>query len=131
MFRAALQVGNLDHAVAFYTKLLGVEGRPVAGTRHYFDCGPVILALIDASSESGAAKTGPEDLYFAVDDLEAVHARAIELDCLSKADVHGEPAGEPIVRPWRERSFYVEDPDGNGLCFVDATTLFTGRRPPA
>jgi hypothetical protein len=31
------------------------------------------------------------------------------------------------VRPWRERSFYVFDPDGNGLCFVDETTVVTGR----
>ncbi len=37
-------------------------------------------------------------VYFAVSDLEAVH----------------------------ERSFYAVDPWGNGLCFVDDTTLFTG-----
>jgi hypothetical protein len=33
-----------------------------------------------------------------------------------------------IVRPWGERCFYAFDPFGNGLCFVDETTLFTGRR---
>jgi hypothetical protein len=32
-----------------------------------------------------------------------------------------------VVRPWGERSFYVKDPWGNGLCFVDEKTLFTGR----
>ena len=32
-----------------------------------------------------------------------------------------------IVRPWGERSFYAFDPFGNGLCFVDETTVFTGR----
>jgi hypothetical protein len=26
-----------------------------------------------------------------------------------------------------ERSFYVHDPWGNGLCFVDENTLFTGK----
>lgn len=30
------------------------------------------------------------------------------------------------VRPWGERSFYCRDPFGNGLCFVDEKTLFTG-----
>jgi hypothetical protein len=30
-------------------------------------------------------------------------------------------------RPWGERSFYAHDPWGNGLCFVDETTLFTGK----
>ena len=36
-------------------------------------------------------------------------------------------AGQIVVRPWGERSFYVEDPWSNGLCFVDEKTLFTGR----
>ena len=36
-------------------------------------------------------------------------------------------AGLIVTRPWGERSFYVNDPSGNGLCFVDETTLFTGR----
>jgi len=36
-------------------------------------------------------------------------------------------AGEIVKRPWGELSFYVEDPWGNGLCFVDETTLFTGK----
>jgi hypothetical protein len=49
------------------------------------------------------------------------------LDCLSDDDVHGASAGEIVVRPWGERSFYAEDLWGNGLCFVDDKTLFTGR----
>ena len=56
-----------------------------------------------------------------------VHARARGLKCLSKEDVHGEPAGEIVKRPWGERSFYARDPFQNRLCFVDAQTLFTGR----
>jgi hypothetical protein len=48
------------------------------------------------------------------------------LGALSKADVHGESAGDVVRRPWGERSFYAYDPGGNGLCFVDAKTLFTG-----
>jgi hypothetical protein len=49
------------------------------------------------------------------------------LNCLSRDDVHGEAAGKIVKRPWGELSFYVEDPWGNGLCFVDEQTLFTGK----
>jgi len=39
----------------------------------------------------------------------------------------GLPMGQIAVRPWGEWSFYLSDPFGNPLCFVDAATLFTGR----
>ena len=69
----------------------------------------------------------PDYIYFAVNDVESFHARARKLNCLSTEDVHGDSAGDLVTRPWGERSFYVHDPWGNGLCFVDETTLFTGR----
>jgi hypothetical protein len=87
----------------------------------------VILALVDVTAEGEKAKPLPDYIYFAVGDLEQAHARATELGCLSTDDVHGASAGDIIVRPWGERSFYVADPWGNGLCFVDQNTLFTGR----
>ena len=37
------------------------------------------------------------------------------------------PIVEIVKRPWGELSFYAEDPWGNGLCFVDEKTLFTGK----
>ena len=125
IFRIILEVGDLDRATEFYARLLDTEGRSVGGGRVYFDCGPMILALL---KPEGAPTPIPEYLYFAVDDLEAFHARAKDLDALSKESVHGESAAEIVVRPWRERSFYAFDPWGNGLCFVDDQTLFTGRR---
>jgi catechol 2,3-dioxygenase-like lactoylglutathione lyase family enzyme len=125
IFRIILEVGDLDRATDFYSRLLGTEGRPVGGGRIYFDCGPMTLALL---KPEGTPSPIPEYLYFAVDDLEAFHARAKDLDALSKEAVHGESAAEIVVRPWRERSFYAFDPWGNGLCFVDDKTLFTGRR---
>ena len=131
LYRIILQVDNLDRAEEFYGKLLGDRGRRIPrGARHYFDCGTVILALVDVTAE-GMVKAQPKPLpdyvYFAVDNVEAYHQRARELNCLSNEDVHGEPAGEIVVRPWHERSFYAFDPWGNGLCFVDENTLFTGR----
>ena len=127
LYRIILQVDNLDKAEEFYGTLLDDRGRRIPrGSRHYFDCGPVILALVDVTSES-EPKPLPDYIYFSVNDLEAVHQRARELGCLSTEDVHGASAGEIVRRPWGERSFYAYDPWGNGLCFVDENTLFTGK----
>ena len=111
-------------AARFYSSLLGIEGRSIQGARYYFDCGPVILALV--GPEESPARPNPDDIYFSVTDLDAVHARATQLQCLAKGEVHGAPAGNIVVRPWGERSFYAVDPDGNELCFVESGTVFTG-----
>jgi hypothetical protein len=52
--------------------------------------------------------------------------RAAQLGCLDEGKVHGAPAGQPVVRPWGERSFYAADPWRNPLCFVEAGTAYTG-----
>jgi catechol 2,3-dioxygenase-like lactoylglutathione lyase family enzyme len=128
LFRIILQVDDLDKAEEFYGKLLDDRGRRIPyASRHYIDCGPVILALVDPTPGGEEAKPLPDKIYFAVSDLEKVYSRASQLECLSSDDVHGASAGEIVVRPWGERSFYVYDPWGNGLCFVDENTLFTGR----
>jgi catechol 2,3-dioxygenase-like lactoylglutathione lyase family enzyme len=131
LYRIILQVDNLDQAEEFYGKLLGDRGwRIPRGSRHYIDCGPVILALVDVNGEGIPGlepKPLPDYIYFAVSDVEAVYQRAQELQCLSTEDVHGESAGDLVKRPWGERSFYAHDPWGNGLCFVDENTLFTGK----
>lgn len=128
LFRVVLQVSDLDKASEFYAKLLDDEGRRIPrGSRHYFDCGPVTLAVVDVSAGGEEAKPIPDYIYFSVADLQSVYDRARALNCLSKEDVHGEPAGQTVKRPWGELSFYVEDPWGNGLCFVDEQTLFTGK----
>ncbi|MGE5414941.1 MAG: VOC family protein [Syntrophomonadaceae bacterium] len=124
IFRVALEVADAAKAARFYARLLGIEGRAVGGGRHYFDCGGVILALVEVERP----EPSPENLYFAVDDLAAAHARARSLRCVSKEKVHGEAGGAIVERPWGERSFYAADRDGNLLCFVDRRTLFTGRR---
>jgi catechol-2,3-dioxygenase len=127
-FRTVLQVSDLDKATDFYSKLLDDEGRRIPrGSRHYFDCGPVILALVDVTAGGDDPKPIPDYIYFAVRDLQAVHDRARALNCLSGDDVHGAAAGEIVKRPWGELSFYIEDPWGNGLCFVGEKTLFTGK----
>lgn len=127
LFRILLEVDGIDHAVELYSTLLDNPGRRIHGGRHYFDCGDVILGFVDVGPSAREARRTSEYIYFAVADLEAVHQRATALGCLSDEDVHGESAGAIVVRPWGERSFYVLDPFGNRLCFVDETTLYTGR----
>jgi catechol 2,3-dioxygenase-like lactoylglutathione lyase family enzyme len=130
IFRLLLPARNLEEARQFYESLLATRARTVAGGRVYFDCGPVILGILDYSSRKGSDLSIPtEAVYFATDDLEEVHRRAVGLDCLSTERIHDDPTqpmGGIVVRPWGERSFYAEDPSGNPLCFVDDRTLFTG-----
>ena len=129
LFRIALQVADLDQASAFYAKLLDDPGIPIPrGSRHYFNCGGVILALVDVAKGAGEKpRPTPDYIYFAVNNLEEVFERAQALNCLAQDRYHDQEAGAIVKRPWGELSFYVEDPWGNGLCFVDERTLFTGQ----
>jgi predicted enzyme related to lactoylglutathione lyase len=122
LFRLNVEVGDIDRAAAFYGGLLGIEARPQMGSRVYLAAGPVTLQVVQVAEPHRAAKA----LYFAVADLDAAHARAAALDCLSSETVHGTSAGEPAVRPWGERSFYADDPWGNPLCFVEEGTIYAG-----
>jgi len=105
--------------------LLGAVGRKQAGSRCYFECGEVTLQVLDVSAV-GRPHPLPKALYFTVNDLDAVFARAQTLGCLSAEGVHGAPGGAIAVRPWGERSFYAEDLWGNPLCFVEAGTVYAG-----
>jgi predicted enzyme related to lactoylglutathione lyase len=125
LFRLNVEVGDLDQAVAFYGKLFGLEGRKQAGSRCYFTCGPVTLQVVDVSS-AGKPHPAAKALYFTVEDLDAIWARAKALGCLSREDVHGVSGGAISVRPWGERSFYAEDKWQNPLCFVEAGTIYPG-----
>ena len=129
LFRVIMPVGDLDTAVRFYATLLDQPGMRVSGGRHYFRCGPVVLAVY---SPAGDGDTTPPranvgHVYFSSADLEACFARAKAVGGLSReVGDGGLPMGEIAKRPWGERSFYVDDPFGNPLCFVDSATLFRG-----
>ena len=122
LFRINVEVGDVDAAARDWGALLGLAGRPQAGSRVYFTAGAVTLQVVEVQPVHPAAKA----LYFLVDDLDDVYARAKKLGWLSKESVHGEPGGEISVRPWGERSFYVEDTWGNPLCFVQTGTTYPG-----
>lgn len=123
-FRMNIEVGDLDQAIDFYGKLLGVEGRKQPGNRVYYDAGPVTLQVLNVAPRT--PHTAAKALYFTVTDLEAAFERAKALGCLSQESVHDAPGGGIVVRPWGERSFYAEDPWKNPLCFVEEGTVYTG-----
>jgi predicted enzyme related to lactoylglutathione lyase len=121
-FRMNIEVGDLTAAQRFYETLLNTQGRGQAGQRFYINAGPVAFQVVASANPHAAAKA----LYFTVTDLDAIHARASSLDALSNEMVHGLQAGDVSVKPWGERSFYVNDPWGNQLCFVEAGTVYAG-----
>jgi catechol 2,3-dioxygenase-like lactoylglutathione lyase family enzyme len=130
VFRVLLPAHDLAESKRFYEALLGSRGRSVAGGRIYFDCGPVILGLLDSSAVDEEGRPHfPESLYFTTNDVKEIHRRAEKLACLDSGLIHNDPAnpaGEIVVRPWGELSFYAHDPAGNPLCFVSDRTKFTG-----
>ena len=133
LFRVILPVTDIARAATFYEAVLGSKGMRVSNGRHYFDCGGVILACFDphADGDPQDPQPNPEWLYFAVDDIEATYAACQKAGAtLAPGDVHGDPAGQIARRPWGERSFYVHDPFGNRICFVDEASTFKGGRPP-
>jgi uncharacterized glyoxalase superfamily protein PhnB len=121
LFRVILPVSEIALAERFYSQVLGMPGKRVSPGRLYFDCGGVILACYDpkADGDSHAATPNPDYVYLAVGDLEIVFQRASVAGC--------QWIEEKIeTRPWGERSFYLRDPFGNPVCFVDENTVFRG-----
>jgi catechol 2,3-dioxygenase-like lactoylglutathione lyase family enzyme len=132
LFRVIMPVTNIDEAAKFYTTLFDQPGFRISNGRHYFDCGGVILAIYDptADGDRTAVRSNPQWVYFAVPDLEAVFARAEQVGGLSKETGDGRlPMGGIARRPWGERSFYMHDPWGNPLCFVDEASVYRGGPP--
>ena len=122
IYRVILPVTDIEKATCFYRELLGQPGQRVSGGRHYFDCGGVILACFDPRSDDDDfdAQPNPDHIYFAVPDIDAMFELASRLNCQ-------EIELNVMVRPWGERSFYLKDPFGNPICFVDERTVFTGQ----
>jgi predicted enzyme related to lactoylglutathione lyase len=132
LFRVIMPVTDIDAATGFYSALLAQPGFRVSNGRHYFECGGVILAVYDAMADGDrqAVRNNAEHVYFAVPDLEAVFTRAEQTGGLSKETGDGGlPMGQIARRPWGERSFYMHDPSGNPICFVDAQSIFKGGPP--
>ena len=130
LYRVIVPVADVESASRFYSTLLGQAGARVSPGRHYFTCGDVTLALYSPAADGDPRTPRPnfDHVYFAVDDLEEIFRRAEQLGALSAEIGDGRlPMGRIALRPWGERSFYLQDPFGNPLCVVDSATLFTGK----
>ena len=123
LYRVIVPVSNIEAAAQFYAGVLGVDGERVSSGRHYFDCGGTILACFDphADGDDFDARPNPDYVYFAVDDLEAVFARAKLAGCTEIDE-------KIVTQPWGEQMFYARDPFGNPIAFVDRATVFTGKK---
>jgi len=128
LYRVLVPVKNIDDAEHFYGNVLQMPGERVSPGRHYFDCEGTILACFDpqADGDGFPPKPRPEEIYIAVTDLEAIYERCQTFHAEFSSQLNdGQALGEIHYRPWGERSFYVKDPFGNHLCFVDKETVFT------
>ena len=121
LYRLMVPVPDLEAGVAFYARLIGDEGERVSSDRHYFPCGPAVLAVVTPTAEGRTFQPNPEWTYLAFDDVDAA------LDLVRTAE-GARVASEVEVQPWGERSAYAYDPFDNGLCLVQQGTEFTGGR---
>jgi len=119
LYRVIVPVADIDKGQVFYEAVLGITGTRVSPERHYFDCEGTILALYDpVRFNEHRFRANPENIYLAVDDLRVQLDRALAAGAELTADIE--------AKPWGETSFYVLDPFGNEICFVDRKTVFTG-----
>lgn len=123
LFRVVLPVSDIDSAARFYSIILDRPGERVSPGRHYFNFSGTVLALFDprADGDSFDPRPNQEPIYLAVSGLKSYLKRG-RLTGYVPLDVEIEE------RPWGETSFYITDPFGNRVCFVDRRTVFTGQR---
>lgn len=103
-----LVVSDMARSFAFYDALgfrLRYGGPAASFTSFELSDGYVNLAAGDAAPATG---WGRVILY--VDDVDAMHARALEAGF--------EPEAAPRDAPWGERYFHLRDPDGHELSFA-------------
>lgn len=125
LYRIILPVGNIEKAAQFYSSLLGMSGERVSPGRHYFNLEGTILACYDpkADGDDGDPQWKMHDnqyIYIAVDNLEETFQTLQGLNPLMMDDTIEK-------MPWGERLFYLNDPWGNPVCFVERSTIFSGR----
>lgn len=122
LFRIVIPVDDLEVGVSFYSAVFGVSGKRVSPGRHYFSSGQATVCIYSAIEDGDPERVGPNPtpMYFLSTDVEEIFERVKLIPGLRVI-------GDLATRPWGERSFYVNDPFGNALCFVDSNTVFTGQ----
>jgi len=104
-----LATRDMARAIAFYQALgfVMVYGGPDAELTS-FAAGPSHLNVIAAPAGTQVSWWGR--VIFHVDDVDAMHARAVAAGFT--------PEAEPRDAPWGERFFHLRDPDGHELSFA-------------
>jgi len=100
---------DMARAVAFY-QALGFEMLYGGAGSEFtsFAAGHSYLNLIAVPPETPLGWWGRAIFY--VDDVDAMHARAVAAGCT--------PEAAPRDAPWGERFFHLRDPDGHELSFA-------------
>ena len=116
----ALQVDDLDAAIAFYRDTLGVRFIAQAGPGlAFFDCDGVRLMLSSAGGDGGASCT----LYFAVADIDGRYAelqeRGVAFD--------GPPQVIHAAADYELRMVFFHDPGGNPLALMAERGTYVGQ----
>ncbi|MBI3259871.1 MAG: VOC family protein [Ignavibacteriae bacterium] len=124
LYRVIFPVTDITEAVAFYSHILGQNGKRVSSGRHYFDLEGTILAIYDPIADGDNIKEKwvfheNQYIYISTDNVDGVHEKVKNSNCLYVDDTIE-------TMPWGERLFYANDPFGNPICFVDEQTVFTG-----
>jgi hypothetical protein len=121
LFRVIVGVTHIDVAQVYYSMLFGQPGKRVSPGRHYFDLGSVIFACYEAEAEGDDTPhvSNPEPIYLSIPNIESFFTECMDAGLIANTvTLNRQPSGE--------YSFYMQDPFGNPLCFVDETTLFRG-----
>lgn len=125
LYRTIIPVPDIEKAEQFYSFLLDQPGERVSPGRHYFALGGTILACYDPvadGDEAGRGWTFHENqyVYIAVADIDSLFRKVRGMQSASLLSESVE------LMPWGERLFYLQDPFGTPLCFVDEATVFRG-----
>ena len=109
LIRVTLPVADIERATTFYGRVLHQPGRRTSAGEHEFSCGGATLVCVESAADSPHKLP----LFLAVPDLENHYGRARTSGSSAIGRIGPLPSGR--------RGFEVEDPFGNGLCFVDAS----------
>lgn len=113
-----LLTADMARAVGFY-EALGFH-RLYGGPDTGFTSFGVGAGFLNLQSEPGSRPAGSVwgRVIFWVDDVDAMHARAVAAGF--------EPEAAPADAPWGERYFHLRDPDGHELSFARPLAEATG-----
>lgn len=125
LYRIIIPVPDIEKAEQFYAFLLDQPGERVSPGRHYFNLEGTILACYDPQADGDDIGQGwrfheNQYVYIAVTDIDSIFRKVRNYPSASLLSETVE------LMPWGERLFYLQDPFGTPLCFVDESTMFKG-----